>query len=78
MPTADELAQLLVERLLDERPEGAGLRVVPVLNGLGSTKYEELFVVYRRIAGCSPRPAWRSSTRTWASTAPHSTWPAPR
>jgi dihydroxyacetone kinase len=56
IPTADELAQLLVTRLLDaaELPEGVasprGARVVPILNGLGSLKYEEMFVVYRRIA----------------------------
>ncbi|KAG4080578.1 hypothetical protein HA402_004104 [Bradysia odoriphaga] len=50
IPTADELAELLVSRLLAEIPEGAGRRVVPILNGLGSVKYEELFVVYRRIA----------------------------
>lgn len=50
IPTADGLAELLVSRLLDERPEGAGTRVVPILNGLGSLKYEEMFVVYRRIA----------------------------
>ncbi|MGN6161709.1 MAG: DAK2 domain-containing protein, partial [Marmoricola sp.] len=38
---------------LDEVPDGvevAGARVVPILNGLGSLKYEEMFVVYRRIA----------------------------
>ncbi len=49
VPSADGLAALLVERLLDEVPEGVaveGARVVPVLNGLGSVKYEELFVVY--------------------------------
>lgn len=50
IPTADGLAELLVSRLLDERPDGAGTRVVPILNGLGSLKYEEMFVVYRRIA----------------------------
>lgn len=53
IPTADELAALLVERLLAEVPDGievAGARVVPILNGLGSLKYEEMFVVYRRIA----------------------------
>ncbi|GAA3922832.1 dihydroxyacetone kinase family protein [Microbacterium invictum] len=50
IPTADELAELLVSRLLTERPDGADGRVIPVLNGLGSLKYEELFVVYRRIA----------------------------
>ncbi len=55
-PTADELAELLVSTLLhpDELPEGIdaarGARVIPILNGLGSVKYEEMFVVYRRIA----------------------------
>ena len=53
IPTADELAELLVTDLLAEVPEGVsveGARVVPILNGLGSVKYEELFVVYRRVA----------------------------
>ncbi|MFK4834662.1 dihydroxyacetone kinase family protein [Microbacterium sp. ZW T2_14] len=54
IPTADGLAELLVEKLLAEVPEGVdavrGARVVPILNGLGSLKYEEMFVVYRRIA----------------------------
>ncbi len=53
IPTADELAELLVAKLLTEVPEGldaGGARVVPILNGLGSVKYEELFVVYRRVA----------------------------
>ncbi|MCM3697048.1 dihydroxyacetone kinase family protein [Microbacterium oleivorans] len=50
IPTADGLAEMLVERLLDERPDGADGRIVPLLNGLGSLKYEELFVVYRRVA----------------------------
>lgn len=53
IPTADGLAELLVGRLLDEVPDGvevAGARVVPIPNGLGSLKYEEMFVVYRRIA----------------------------
>lgn len=50
IPTADELAELLVSRLLEEVPAGADTRVVPILNGLGSLKYEEMFVVYRRIA----------------------------
>ncbi|QHK19039.1 DAK2 domain-containing protein [Pseudarthrobacter psychrotolerans] len=57
IPTADELAELLVAKLLTEVPDGletsgasARPRVVPILNGLGSVKYEELFVVYRRVA----------------------------
>lgn len=47
--TADGVAQLLVDKLLEERPEGAGNRVVPVLNGLGAAKYEELFVTYTSV-----------------------------
>jgi D-erythrulose 4-kinase len=54
VPTADELAELLVGSLLAELPDGVdtarGERIVPILNGLGALKYEELFVVYRRIA----------------------------
>jgi len=54
MPTADELAELLVRRLLSERPGSAGDRrggrVAVILNGLGSVKSEELFVTYRRVA----------------------------
>ncbi|WP_110590047.1 dihydroxyacetone kinase family protein [Microbacterium suaedae] len=54
VPTADGLAEMLVERLLEELPDGVdaprGARVIPILNGLGSLKYEEMFVVYRRIA----------------------------
>ncbi|MGG7306349.1 dihydroxyacetone kinase family protein [Curtobacterium sp. AB451] len=52
VPTASGLADLLVDKLLTELPSGVavdGSRVVPVLNGLGSVKYEELFVVYRSV-----------------------------
>ncbi|GAA2365551.1 dihydroxyacetone kinase family protein [Streptomyces carpaticus] len=54
LPTADEAAELLVAGLLKELPDGvtapAGNRAAVILNGLGSVKYEELFVVYRRVA----------------------------
>lgn len=54
VPTADGLARLMVDTLLAELPDGiatpVGRRVVPILNGLGSVKYEELFVVYRSVA----------------------------
>ncbi|TKV61606.1 dihydroxyacetone kinase family protein [Nakamurella flava] len=52
VPTAAALAELFVSRLLEEVPAGVekqGARVVPILNGLGSVKYEELFVVYRTV-----------------------------
>lgn len=44
LTTSDEVAKLLVGRLLEELPEQAGDRVVVQLNGLGSAKYEELYV----------------------------------
>ena len=56
VPTADGLARLMVETLLAELPDGiatvVGQRVVPILNGLGSVKYEELFVVYASVRRC--------------------------
>ncbi|SEP25349.1 dihydroxyacetone kinase family protein [Amycolatopsis saalfeldensis] len=56
--SAAELADELVDGLLPELP--AGGRVVALLNGLGRTKYEEMFVTYTRVherlaeAGLSP------------------------
>lgn len=44
--TADEVAQILVEGLLKDKPDVMGNRVIALLNGLGSTSYEELFVTY--------------------------------
>ncbi len=43
---ANELAGKLVESVLAERPEGASGRAAVLLNGLGATKYEELFALY--------------------------------
>ncbi|AXB41168.1 dihydroxyacetone kinase family protein [Amycolatopsis albispora] len=47
--SADEVADILADGVLAERPAGAD-RAAVLLNGLGTTKYEELFVVYRRVA----------------------------
>jgi dihydroxyacetone kinase len=55
LPTADEAAELFVSTLLSDLPAGIaagevrGSRVGLVLNGLGSVKSEELFVVFRRV-----------------------------
>lgn len=48
--SASELAKLLVEHTLSERPEGASGRVIALLNGLGASKYEELFVLWNEVA----------------------------
>ncbi len=46
---AEELANAIVTPLLEERPKGRR-RARVLLNGLGATKYEELFVLYRSIS----------------------------
>lgn len=54
-PPARELAATLVETLLGETPPGAGSQVAVLVNGLGGTKYEELFVFYNDVAGLLDR-----------------------
>ncbi|MFJ5961097.1 dihydroxyacetone kinase family protein [Pseudarthrobacter oxydans] len=49
MPTASDLAELLVSGLLRDKPDDAGNRVVAILNGLGRVKYEELFLLFGKI-----------------------------
>lgn len=49
MMSANEIAKMLVEKVLEEEPERAGGydgRVAVLVNGLGATKYEEMFVFY--------------------------------
>lgn len=52
--SAAEIADLLVDELFTEEPargeNGYDGRVAVILNGLGTVKYEELFVVYGRVA----------------------------
>jgi dihydroxyacetone kinase len=48
---ARALARILVERLVREKPADASGRVAVMLNGLGATKYEELFVLWAGIQG---------------------------
>ncbi|MEV3904617.1 D-erythrulose 4-kinase [Mycobacterium sp. NPDC050551] len=50
MPTAADLAATLVDGVLAEKPDQSGERIAVILNGLGRTKYEELFVVWGEAA----------------------------
>ncbi|WP_408592689.1 dihydroxyacetone kinase family protein [Paracoccus marcusii] len=50
LPAAD-LARILLKPLLAERPQGHDGRVAVVLNGLGRTKHEELFVLWHHLTG---------------------------
>ena len=47
--SASELARMLVDNVLAEEPTGASKRIAVILNGLGNTKYEELFAIYKTV-----------------------------
>lgn len=47
---AAEVADLLLHTLLADVPPAVGREVAVLLNGLGRTKYEELFVLYKDVA----------------------------
>jgi len=47
--SANDVADVLVDGLFDERPPESGRRVAVVVNGLGATKYDELFVIFGRV-----------------------------
>ena len=46
---AGELAATLVEKVLAERPADASRRAAVLVNGLGATKYEELFTLFGEV-----------------------------
>ncbi len=50
MLPARDLAALLVDDVLAHAPPGARRRAGAILNGLGSTKYEELFLLWGHVA----------------------------
>lgn len=50
LPAARELGAEFVARVLAETPPDAGDRLAVIVNGLGSTKHEELFVLWQAIA----------------------------
>jgi D-erythrulose 4-kinase len=50
MPTAAELAATLVDGVIGDNPDATSTRIAVILNGLGRTKYEELFVVWGEVA----------------------------
>lgn len=47
--SGEEMANTLVSSVLEQAPANAGKRVGVILNGLGTTKYEELFLLWNTI-----------------------------
>jgi dihydroxyacetone kinase-like protein len=48
--SADSIVDEMIDRLLADRPAEAGQRVSILVNGLGATPLEELFILYRHAA----------------------------
>ncbi|HBG08625.1 dihydroxyacetone kinase subunit DhaK [Candidatus Darwinibacter acetoxidans] len=48
LKTADEIAETLLEAILNDGPYESGDEVAVLVNGLGATPQEELYIVYRR------------------------------
>lgn len=46
----DEVTDEMVDRLMAEKPSDAGDRVAVLVNSLGATPLEELFIMYRKLA----------------------------
>jgi dihydroxyacetone kinase len=64
LQTADEVTDALVAALVEDLPGDRGKRVDVLVNGLGATPIEELYIVYRRAhsrlreAGLEVRRSW--------------------
>lgn len=50
MKQADEIADEMMQRILGERPDAGNGEVAVLVNSLGATPYEELFILYRRVS----------------------------
>lgn len=48
-PSAEQLAELLVEHVRKDLEIESGSKVAVILNGLGATKYEEMFVLWKHV-----------------------------
>lgn len=75
---AHELADALVDQLLETLPSVGDGRVAVLLNGLGSTPYEDLFITYGRVyERLLDAGSGRTGPRS-ASSSPPWTWPGCR
>jgi len=50
LKTADETAEIMLEKLLGDLAVTEGEQVLVLLNGAGATTHMELFIVFRRVA----------------------------
>lgn len=59
LPTAKELAKLLVDGATKELASSTDRRIAVILNGLGGTKYEELFVLFGHVVEFLEADGWQ-------------------
>jgi dihydroxyacetone kinase-like protein len=49
LQSADHIAEMILERLVTDLGIGSGDRVAVLVNGMGATPLEELYLLYRRV-----------------------------
>ncbi len=49
LQTADEIGETLLNAILEDGPYAEGDEVAVLVNGLGATPQEELYIVYRKV-----------------------------
>ena len=49
LQTADQIAERMTLAILEDQPQKPGTRVAVMVNGLGATPPEELYVIYRKV-----------------------------
>ena len=50
LKSADETAEIMLERLLEDLEARAGDELLVIMNGMGATTLMELFIVFRRVS----------------------------
>ena len=50
LKTADEITETIMKAILNDGPYAAGDEVSVLVNGLGATPQEELYIVFRKVA----------------------------
>ena len=64
LPSSADLATMLWDAVIAERPAGSGDRAVIFVNGLGAVKNEELFIFYNDVRALAER-SLVSKAKTW-------------
>lgn len=51
LKTADEIAEIMIKKVIEDLPFKSGNQVSVLINGLGATAPQELFILYRKVSG---------------------------